>query len=75
MSLLQWEINWVLSNQHLYEGPMHAQAVVGNIQKRYQLAHQQKVVTKWATTCYMRDELIVKETFNVASIKTIWDKK
>lgn len=32
-----WECDWIIKNIHLYECPKHAVAVIGNIQKRYNI--------------------------------------
>ena len=34
---MEWEINWLRANAHMYEGPMHVQAVIQNIIKRYEI--------------------------------------
>ena len=34
---LQWEINWINNNVGMYDSPMHAQAVIGNIVKRHRI--------------------------------------
>ena len=34
---LQWELDWIDRNGHLYDSAMHAQAVKGNIEKRYKI--------------------------------------
>jgi len=32
---LQWELDWIDRNKHLYDSDKHAEAVKGNIKKRY----------------------------------------
>jgi hypothetical protein len=49
-TLLQWEIEWVQKNQHLYDGPMHAKAVIGNIKKRYWIAEVKKRISQFEQT-------------------------
>jgi len=39
---LQAEINWVNNNLDRYDCYMHAQAVIGNITKRYQITELNK---------------------------------
>ena len=65
MSLLQDEIDWILANQHRYEGPMHARAVIGNIEKRYKLAEAKKAVQKWADHATTGNAFAVQDVFEV----------
>lgn len=37
-SLLDGEIKWIESNAGHYEGPLHKQAVIGNIKNRYEIS-------------------------------------
>lgn len=39
---LEWELNWIDTNQHRYDSPMHALAVKGNIEKRYKINQLEK---------------------------------
>lgn len=32
---MKWELEWVDKNIHLYDSPLHAEAVKRNIEKRY----------------------------------------
>jgi len=63
--LLQWEIQWVKDHPHLYEGPMHQRAVMGNLEKRYYIAKATSVVTRWSVTKWVRDEFPILEHFNL----------
>lgn len=33
--MLNWELRWIDDNVHMYDSPMHAEAVKRNIEKRY----------------------------------------
>lgn len=65
MSLLQDEIDWILANQHRYEGPMHARAVIGNIEKRYKLTAAHKAVQKWADAPTTGNGFVIQDLFGV----------
>lgn len=44
MSALQWELDWIDKHLHLYEGPLHAEAVKRNIEKRYKINELNRII-------------------------------
>lgn len=36
-SLKEWELRWIDTNKHLYDSCWHAEAVKGNVDKRYRI--------------------------------------
>lgn len=44
--LFEAERIWILNHPELYLGPLHQQAVIGNIQKRYELNELRKQIIK-----------------------------
>ncbi len=65
---LQWEINWINKNIDMYDSPMHAKAVIGNITKRYAANKVKRLVevfTRKRTTGSMLDLL---EHFGILEI-------
>ena len=43
---LEWEANWIRENLNKYDSPMHAEAVIKNIEKRYLINCLQKNINK-----------------------------
>lgn len=46
--LLEWELEWVRKNTHLYEGPYHVKAVCENIRKNYELRSIKKAANEFS---------------------------
>lgn len=43
---MEWEANWIRINLARYDSPMHAEAVIRNIEKRYLINSLQKKINK-----------------------------
>ncbi|WP_415906844.1 hypothetical protein ACMXYX_17955 (plasmid) [Neptuniibacter sp. QD72_48] len=43
---LEWEIQWIRENVDRYDSPLHAEAVIKNIEKRYLLAEKDKYIAE-----------------------------
>lgn len=39
---MEWELAWIDANRHLYDSPLHAEAVKRNIEKRYRILELEK---------------------------------
>jgi hypothetical protein len=44
------ERDWILRHPELYLGPLHQQAVIGNIQKRYEINALKRQIQKLTTS-------------------------
>ena len=44
--LFEWERDWILRHPECYLGTLHQQAVIGNIQKRYEINELRKLIAK-----------------------------
>ncbi len=58
---LQAEINWINANVDRYDCPMHAQAVIGNIIKRYALVEVKKLIAAYDESRTTGDQLKLLE--------------
>lgn len=45
-SNLQWELDWIDRNKHLYDGDWHVLAVKGSITRRYKIAALEAEIKK-----------------------------
>lgn len=62
--LLHDEILWIERNQHRYDSPTHAKAVIGNIEKRYWIAEAKKRIALFQKTKTTGDQLGMFELLN-----------
>ena len=55
---LIWEAEWIVANQDKYDSPMHAAAVIGNIEKRYWIDEAKRIAKLASTDRYFCNRLI-----------------